>query len=507
MALGLFSRLFSIFHVDRADRGKRRLIKRLGKDLAGSRFSRFYKPRLLEAQPAMGKYFWEIYKTLSHAQAFLQNAVKSAQLKQITVEFFLDMRRVDTRQRLNAAYVEEKAKTMPITEVSQFLKEDLAILADAFDKDFVSRVDACYNQILHLIHFVNFDYYLFLRKFSSSIPERNFNVVPHFKPVRGALILEDIKDFLEVSCPIDPDMDWTRPLQILKDYKNGIDVLTAEEWAKLTGALRELRLFSILELMVRHISQDPQWEFKTRITQEHIAEAYLEDLRREVDEALVGFLYAKKQSQVAALAGELFGDPAVRRLLYYTEKDGEALVARGLDGFVHAQGLNYLKAFLVDFFQGDIQDLCEFLLVQGLWSSIEQSKAVSELFHILTNNTDRLLSLEQSLSEKGENGAKLRITLAKSFRNNVQLRNLERLLRQINDEAGDLLSGTAQALILLGKCFKEILRTNGREGALIVNFRELQLKESNPPLANRLVLAYKRIYDYLQIQQILITTK
>ncbi|MDR3148251.1 MAG: DUF5312 domain-containing protein [Treponema sp.] len=507
MALGILTKLFSFFHPDKTERGNRRLLKQLGKDLAGNRLARFYKPKLLEAQPAMAKFFWDFYKILAHAQTFLQNAAKSAQLRQITVEAFLDMRYLDARQRLNADYVEEKATIMPITEVSHLLKEDLAILADAFDGDFVSRVDACYNKILHIIHLVAFDYFFFLHKFDSGIPERNFNVVPHFKPVRGAMILEDIKDFLEISYPIDPDTDWTMPLQVLKVYKNGMDVLMPDEWAKLLGALRDLRRSAILELMVRHISQDPYWEFKTRISQEHIAAAYLEERRREVDEAFTGFLYSQKQNQVAALAGELFGDPDIKRLLYYTEKDSEAFVAKGLDGFTYAQCLNYLKAFMVDFFREDIQNLCELLLVQGLWASIEQSKAVSDLFHILVNNTDRLLALEQSLSENGENGAGLRIALAKSNRNRSQLRHMGYIIQQVNAEAWDLLSSTAEALVLLGKVFKEILRNAGREGALIVNFRELQIKENDPPLVQRMVLAYKRIYNYLRIQQILTNTE
>ncbi|MDR3146622.1 MAG: DUF5312 domain-containing protein [Treponema sp.] len=507
MALGFLGRLFSFLHPDTTERRSRHLLKQLGKDLAGSHLARFYRPKLLDAQPAMAKFFWDFYKILAHAQVVLQNTAKSSQLRQITVEAFLDMRYLDARQRLNADYVKEKATIMPITEVSHLLKEDLAILADAFDGDFVSRVDACYNKILHIINLVGFDYFLFLRKFEPVLLERSFNVVPHFKPVRGGMILEDIKDFLEISCPIDPDADWTMPLQVLKVYRNGVDVLTAADWAKLLGSLRELRRSAILELMVRHISQDPHWEFKPRITQEHIATVYLEERRREVDEAFTGFLYSQKQNQVAALAAELFGDPGIQRLLYYTDKDSEAFVAKGLEGFIYAQCLNYLKAFMVDFFREDIQNLCELLLVQGLWASIEQSKAVSDLFHILVNNTDRLLALEQSLSENGENGADLRITLAKADRNRSQLRRLGSIIQRVNAEAWDLLSDTAEALVLLGKVFKEILRNTGREGALIVNFRELQLKESNPPLTQRIILAYKRIYNYLRIQQILTNTE
>ncbi|MDR0670417.1 MAG: DUF5312 domain-containing protein [Treponema sp.] len=505
MALGFLGKLFSFLYADKPGRKNRRLLKQLGKDLAGSRLSRFYKPRQAEAQPAMGQFFWDIYKVLSHAQAFLQNAVKSAQLKQLTVEAFLDMRHLDARQRLNAGYVEEKAQTMPLAEVSHLLKEDLAILADAFDGDFVSRVDTCYTRILQIVHLVSFDYFFFLRMFDSGIVERYFAAVPRFRPVQGTLILEVIKDFLEVAYPIEPDLDWTIPLRVLKVYKNGMDVFTADEWTRLLGALRDLRRSSILELMVRHITQDPQWEFKTRITQEHIAAAYLEECRQEVDGAITGFLYSQRQNQVAALAGELFGDPGIQRLLYYTEKESEAFVARGLDGFAHAQCLNYLKAFMADFFLEDLQPLCELLLVQGHWASIEQSRAVSDLFHTLMNNTNRLLTLEQSLSESGEYGADLRIALAKSERNRGQLRHMERILKRVNAEAWDLLSGTGETLFLLGKVFKDILRGPEQEdGALIVNFRELRLKENDPPLVQRIILAYRRIYTYLRIHQLLI---
>ncbi|MDR2178535.1 MAG: DUF5312 domain-containing protein [Treponema sp.] len=507
MAFGFLGRLLAFFRRDKPTRENRRLLRRLGKDLAGNRLAGFYKPRLMKAQPAMGRFFWDFYKVLAHAQIFLQDADKSGQLKRLTVEAFLDMRHLDARQRLNAAYVEEKAASMPVTEVAQLLKEDLDILAGAFDGDFVSRVDSCYNKILYIAHLAGFDYFFFLRKFDPGILERNFNIEPHFKPVHGQLILENIKDFLEISHPFDLDSEWTMPLQVLKVYKNGTDVIMPDEWTNLLGALRELRRSAILELMVRHISQDTQWEFKNYPAQEHIAEAYLEECRRELDEAFATFLRTQKQNHVAALAGELFGDPGIKRLSYYTEKDGEVFVAKGLEGFVHAQCLNYLKAFMMDFFQQDIQELCELLLVQGLWASSEQAKTVSHLFHVLTTNADRLEAFEQSMSEDGQNGASLRAALAKSARNQSQLRYMSRVIQEVNAEAWDLLSGTAEALVPLGRVFKEILCNTEQDGAPILNFRELQRKKNDPPLVQCLVLAYKRIYHYLRIQRILTSTE
>jgi hypothetical protein len=503
MAFKVFDRLLSFFHRHGGEKGaKGHLLKQLAKDLTANRFARFYKPRLMEVQPGMGKFFYDLYKALSHAQVFLQNAAKSAQLKQITVEIFLDMKHLDARQRLNAEYVEQRAKTMSIIEVSHLLKEDLTLLSEAFDADFTAKVDRCYNQILSLVHLAGFDYFLFLRKFDPNLLERNFNLTPQFRPVRGQTIVEDIKDFLEVFYPFDTDQDWTLPLRILKVYKNGLDVVTAAEWSKLIGNLRELRRSSVLELLVRHIGQNPGWEFKPRLTMEHIAAAYLGERRHEVDQALTGFLSSQRQNQVSALARELFGDSDTTWLQCYTEKDSETLVAMGLEGFVHAQSLNYFKGFLMNFFELDIRNLCETLLVRGLWSSMDRSKEMSDTFHDLLDLSGRLSALEQSLAENGEDGARLRTVLVKPGRNRSHQRSLDLTIQRINKDVWDLLSASAEALIQLGRHFKEILVDVKNDGNLIKNYRDLQ-RDAIPPLSPHLILAYKQIYTYLQIQQLL----
>jgi hypothetical protein len=500
MAFGFFQKLFSFFGREK-DGGRGRLLKKIAKDIQGSRFARFYKPKSMEAQPAMAKYFYDIYKNLSHAQVFLQNADKSPKLKLFTVEAFLDMKFLDARQRLNVDYVEERAKTMPIAEVSRLLKEDLTLLAGAFDGDFISRVDRCYNRILAVIQFASFDYYVFLRKFDPALQERNFNTAPHFKPVRGELLEEGLKDFLDAACLIENDSDWTMPLQVLKAFKNGLDAVKENEWAGVLAQLRDLRRTSILELMIRHISQEPRWEFNTRITQEHIAEAYLKERRQEVENAVSGFLSSQRKNQINSLARDLFGDPDIKRLQYYTEKNNESFIRLGVNGFAYTQILNYLKIFLMDFFQEDIQNLCELLLIRGHWSSVEQSNEMSETFHTLLKNTDQLLALEQSLGEDGEEGSKIRSILLKSGRSQSQLRYLNTMIRSVDERVRDLLNGTTEALLLLGRQFKEILQDSKNDGIYILNYRELQ-KESDPPLTQRIILNYKRIYAYLQLQMI-----
>jgi hypothetical protein len=502
MILKFFAGLFSFFYLRDTRDSKYYRLKKIAKDIQGNRNASFYKPKFMEIQPGMGKFFYDLYKSLSYAQFFLQNAAESAQLKEITVEAFLDMKFLDARQRLSAEYLEEQVKTMPIFEVSRLLKEDLAIFSSAFDADFIMKVDACYNQILSLVHLARFDYFFFLRKFNPKILERNFTAVPSFKPVQGMTLLENIKEFLDVSYPIALEADWTMVLWVLKSYRNNVDVIENDEWDITLNKLRELRRSSILELIVRHVSQDPYHEFNIRADPKHIAAAYLEKRRWEVNEALSGFLYAQKQDQINALARELFGDPDIRWLDYYTEKENEVFAQIGLKGFAYTQSLNYLKVFLVNFFQQDMRNLCELLIIRGHWSSFEQSREMSEIFHTLLDNTNRLLVLERSLGEDGEEGFRIRSFLLKSARNQNLLRQLNSMLQKIDNEVWNLLSSTGEALIRLGLQFKEILADIKKEGTYITNFRELQ-KESDPPLIQHIMISYKRIYAYLQLQQLI----
>jgi hypothetical protein len=66
MAFGFLRALFSFF--SRRDDGNQRLLKKIAKDLQGNRFSRFYKTSSMEIQPAIGKFFYDLYNNLAHAQ-------------------------------------------------------------------------------------------------------------------------------------------------------------------------------------------------------------------------------------------------------------------------------------------------------------------------------------------------------------------------------------------------------------------------------------------------------
>jgi hypothetical protein len=499
---GFLDKILSLFGgSDDPEAGKKKLLKQLAKDLSGNRFSRFYRIKSQELDGSLGKFFFDVYKIISPAQVFMQNAAKSAQLKQITAEAFLDKNLLEVKQRISAETIAADAKTVQIKNLSARLKQDLAAFSTAFDSERCNAIDRCYNLILAFSQFVAFDFFFVLKKFDANITERNFTYQPKFAAVRGEYLSEDLKDFLDVSFAIDADQDWKSALRVLKIYKNGVDVAAADQWNRVLAQLRELKKSGMLELMIRHIDGNPIWQYKPKLSDEHIAEAYLESRRAEARGAVDKIVNARQNAQIDVLAKTIFGEVEIDRMKYYNEKAGEIYIKKNFDGFIYARALNYLRAFLMDHVKKDIRELCDILLVRGQWTAPVLSQQMSESFHKIMGLSDELIAFDDTLSDDGEKGSRLKASIVKADRDKSQARYVTVILKSANEEAEEFIMKAAQPLISVGKNLKSLIedfQKTPRE--LIINWKELE-GVSEIPLGQRMTDIYKKIYYFVQMMQ------
>jgi hypothetical protein len=504
MVPAFLEKLFSFLFEANALRAlKKKTMKQLAKELSKNRYAHFYRLKTGTLEPAMAAFFFEMYRTASHARVFLDKAASSDLLKELSMETFLDIKYLDARQRLTAEYVKERVKVIPVTEVSRLLQEDFNFLASGIDSKLVADVDTCYNQILALINFSAFDFFFFLKKFDPSLVENNFNIQPRFSPVAGKELCGQIKDFLDLFYTLDTKLDWGPPLRVLKLYKNGVDVIDPGEWNILLSRLRELGQSDILPLIIRHLEEDPSWQVKPVIDFEHIASNYLEAREREVREAMNSIVKEKKLLRVKDLARNVFGDLDVTQAAHYSPEENFVFAKRGLDGYIYAEGFNYTKAFLQGIFKKEIQSLCELLLIRGHWCSMESSQTMSENYYTLLDVTVRIAILDNSLGESGENGSRLRAMLTKCERDRIQMRNLKAVLKDVNQQALDLITTSTEALLVIGTILENVLEDQkSGAGEFIINWKELE-SAVEIPLVKYLVVTHQRISSFLRMLQLL----
>jgi hypothetical protein len=501
---GFLDKILTLFGGEKdSESGKKKQLRKLARELSGNKYARFYKPKTEEIEGALGKFFYDIYRIISPAQVFLQNAGKSAQLRQICAEAFLDKNLEEVKRRIGAESIGERAKTIQIKDLTRQIREDLAVFSAAFDNDRIGAIDRCYSLIMAMAGFVTFDFFFLLKKFDSNITERSFSYTPRFTPIRGEYLTDELKDFLEVSSAMDPGEDWKNVLRVLKIYKNGVDVVAADQWTKLLAFLRDIRKSGILELMIRHIDRNLSWVSGVKRPDEHIAEAYLEGRRTEAREAIDRIINSRKNAQVGTLAKTIFGSADVERAKYYTVKNSEIYEKKNFDGFLFAQGINYLKAFLLDHFKKDIRELCDILLIRGQWTAQVLSREMSDGFHRTMELSDKLIAFDETLSDDGENGSRLKMSIVKVDRDKSQARYVTIILKNVNETARELINTASQSLIVVGKNLKglyEDYQKNPHE--LVINWKELE-GASEIPLGQRIADTYRKIYYFIQIMQLL----
>jgi hypothetical protein len=484
---------------------KKKLLNRLAKDLNQNKYAKFFRTKTSELEPPFAKFLYDIYKVVSPAQVFLQNAAKSDQLKQITVDVFLDKELRALKEKLSASVIMEKAGTLQVKELSAMIKRDLSTFIAAFDNTRVASIDNCYNAILALSAFVSFDFFFILKKFDPALTERNFTYQPKFQSIKAADLTENIKDFMEFSSSVEVERDWKTALAVLKAYKEGMDVVNPDHWNKALRFIKDVGRTRIFEQIVQYITADPLWVFIPKLPDERMVDKVLEAKKTEIEKAISKIENDKKSAQIDQIAKTIFGTAEVDRLHHYTSKGSEPYLKKDFDGFTKTLGINYLKAYLLDFFKKGIRELCDLFIVRGQWSNIALSQTLSNAYHEMMDLAEQLNAFDESLSEKGDNGSRLRQAMLKVDRDRGQTKYIKSILRSVNNTAQKMINASATNLIAIGRSFKSLLDDLAKKPSeLIMNWKEMELAATaltEDPVGKYIADEYKRMYYFVQLLQ------
>jgi hypothetical protein len=497
---GFLQKLLSVFAgMGDPDSEKKKLLRSIAKDLSRSRY-KFYKPKSGEALPGLAKFFYEIYKITAPAQVLLGNAAASGALRSFVIESYLNEGQRALLERLTEASVLERSKTASLRDLQGDVRADLTSLISVFDTETSRQIDSAYNTLLAFVNFVNFDYYFLLKKFDSSIPERSFASHPKFEPINGEYVADDVQDFLEVFGAIDFETDWKRIFGALTDYKK-TDVVQNDAWAKLAPAAAEVKQSQVLDQIVRHVKKDPFWSPEPRFPNERIVDHFIQKLKTQIETLLQRLIQERRNSKIEETAKEIFGTTVILRMKNYTEKANVIFAKKMLGGYTQAPAMNYLKAYLMDYFKKDIRELVDLLIIRGQWTTTIQSQQLSDNYHSLLDISDRILEFDESLSDEGELGTRMRSALAKADRDKDAAKYLRSVLKDINDRAIGMISTSAVGLIGIGRILKLLVEDASKpHHEMLLNWKDVE-SQSPHPAREWLVAVYKKIYYMVQLLQ------
>ncbi|MBN2735605.1 MAG: hypothetical protein JXR70_01400 [Spirochaetales bacterium] len=478
---------------------KQRALKEIGKWLKKNR-QKFYNPKNRNVLPGLAKFFYEFYKVLGPAQAMVNHAESSAALKTIVIESFLTKDQAEVKNNFTEDAIRERVKITEINQLTEELKEEMIRFFTGFDSEKAKSINGNYNFLQQFLNLVHFDYYFFLRKFDSALPEGNFFYKPNFEAIGGEYITDELKDFIDVAFMLDRPINWDYIQDTLKEYR-GVEVVSRTGLKKILKQLHDVQKSGVFEQIIRHIDNDPFFKISPHIERNKIVEPYLSKMKTQTELTLQKLSHEKRSKNIDELCVRVFGTTSISRMKNYSENTNTMFKKKILAGFIYVTPMNYLRAFLIDYCKKDVREVVDLLLVRGKWTSNLLSQQLSDTFHQLVQLSDDLIEFDNSLAEESSIRQKLKQVALRADKDKKFDRTLRQMLKEINDDAKRIVFETAQHLITLGKSLKQMLddcRTEPPE--IIINWKEIETHSDNT-IQNQLAEIYKKIYFFVKLLQ------
>jgi len=501
MAEDLMDKVFSFFSGDGLTDEKQNMLKQIAKELNQNKYAKFFRIRSEEADTSFSSFLFSVYKTIYPIKEFFKDDKKTTMLKSVIVESCIDANIHETIKRLEPVALEVKATTMPGEQLIAAIQADVDVLVSQFDYNHITEVNHRYELAAALSHFVRYNFPGFFKKFDPHFVDGSFLIEPKFPAIKTILIIDQIGEFLSVTQPLMPEDDWNSLLNLLKTCE-GRELVNPEQFTAMIKTLREVHASRILELMVQYTLRNPVWQWKHTTYHETIGEAWLDSKKAEAYGYIARINNAKKNSQISAFIKQIFESSDLIRLENYTVQQGEVYRRKNLDTYVYAEGINYLKAFIDDYIDKEVKELCDILLIRGQWTNNTMAREMSEALHVLVEKAQDISDLDVVMSEDGADGSRLRAAMLRIDRDPTQTRYINTILGKNNGEALEIINEAAQALIVIGKHLKNLIEDiQKKHPELLVNWRELNLA-SKEPITQRMIGDFKKINYFVQLMHL-----
>lgn len=479
---------------------KRRELKRIAKEINRKKF-KWYKPATGEALPQMGRFFFDIYAVVGPAQAMLSKANTSALLKLIVIEESLSEKQRKIKEGLAEEQLRERARSESAGNLEAQVATELEDFQREFTEEKIQRINHTYSQIEAFADFVMFDYYFMLKKFDSSIPERDFSYVPRCSAIRGEYVLEDLKDFAAASYSLPVNAEWKSIFAMIKNYR-GDEPVELGQWTKILRQVDNVRKSNILALIISHIDKNPSGHIKPIAPNTRIVEAYISKFNERTEGFLKKIAQESKVSMATKLLQQLFGFVPPATLRNYTAEASEDFKSKNFAGFTRVAELNYLNAFLSAYLKTAITEITDLCVVRGKWLLHEDSAVFSGNYHALIELSGKIKEFDESLDEMAPLGSKLKTLFLRQEHDREARSQLGTNLKDVNRVAMTLLYAGMQSLLAIGKSLKMLLEDHKKKpSVLITNWDQLE-NITGKGIEGMLAEVYRKVYAIVMLLQI-----
>ncbi|UGQ17150.1 hypothetical protein [Borrelia sp. RT1S] len=481
VSLGLFDFLFSIFNKELTpEQLRHKRIRELKSNL--DKVGNFFNASKIQALPQFAKFIYNLYRTFAPLKLFVQRYRNSNKIIHFVVERYL----VESqRKALDYIYSFSAGDMTNFTaDVPKNLNNNLEYLFKNVTHEQIRLIDETCGALYVFFDLVLYPYHSIIKNFDSLFPEDDFVYRPRFNAVGCGLILDEIKDFLEIMYSIVDSSVWKNLYDILSGVYGDKEnfPLKPNVWLKTISSIIEINKNKEILYLVRYVGGDPDYfPISNGKKPRPMAKAFFNDLSKHVANEIEKIKVLQKNSKSRILAEKLFPAGTILHLDNYNEKMNIKITSKILStpGYVYYELLGYLKTYVINFVKKELNDIVNILIIKGQWKDMEISRNMSNDMHSLINTYSSLIDFDNNLGEQGNYGNRIKALL---HRASVGDKSSEKLLisivADINKKAFVLLNEYYSVIYSmehrLRDCLEDYVKPSS-ERELIYNWKELDV--------------------------------
>ncbi len=488
----------SLFGTDDPEKIKKRTLKNIAKDLSKTKY-KFYKHSTNEVEASLGKFFYEIYKIISPAQAMFQTSTPNT-LKAIVLDYSLSEAQKKLIDEISPDNLSEFAKGKSPDQIAEKINSTEQEFVASMNNDQLEKIDSLYTKLIYLKNFCTYDFYFILKKFDPHLREHDFTTQPSFRNINGTYIAEDLKNFISVAWVLQFDEDWTDVFKSLRMAK-GVEPITLPNWKKAMARMKNVKDKKVLEMVIKLITENPGYEEHFNQTEYYVIDEYITSVRKAAQEFLDKVKSQLSEGKINELLVQIFGSTSISTLKNYTAVNSSIYERKGVGSFLFTGALNYLKCFLLNYTKRELRELSDILLVRAEWTNHQLATPMSEAFHKILELSERITALDTKLAESNEYGTKLKTYIPRADRDKEANNIIKMLLNDINEEARECIKQAIQYFATYGRNLKMLLEDFVRvKPEIVLNWKDINHFAENR-LKDMCVDAYKKLYYMVNLLQ------
>ncbi|MBI4976525.1 MAG: hypothetical protein HZC28_03540 [Spirochaetes bacterium] len=332
------------------------------------------------------------------------------------------------------------------------------------------QVNGAYNQLKVLAEMSKFDFYIFLKTFDTTLPEGAYDYKPVFTSKDNRYLVDDL---MKLDSAVNSIAVTKELSQHIKDFElfRGITPLGDKSLKVFLNTVAYLKESRILTDMITLLLHDLNYAPAVTGSNDNVVTGYVNNLAKEIKATVDKIVVSLKSDRIKKVRAKAFQGIELARLANYNDERNSMLTSYQCLTFRNVEPLTYLKTFVLERYEQYMKDIFNQILLEAEFVRKDRQSLLSDAFYALNGTREAILSIDNMLSENGEEGKRLKMLMLgmKKSRSNQEMINT--LVNKVD----------AQVLDVIKKAIKNILTMNDIAGAVVRDVRGNTKKEIYNP--------------------------